>query len=69
MFEKDEVLSDNTHAHYCKQCEKCIHWGNNKGDYRSNKFDKSCCDEFPYPTQKPQYVILNTGNCPYRKER
>lgn len=69
VFQKDEVLSDNTQMKYCEQCEKCVHWGNNKEDYRSNKFNKSCCDEFPHPTKKPQYVISNTGECPYRMEK
>lgn len=69
VFQKDEVLSDNTKAQYCMQCEKCVHWGNNQDDYRSNRFNKACCDEFPHPTKKPEYVISNTGECPYRRER
>lgn len=66
---KDEVLTDNTKIHYCKQCEHCVNWGNNAQDFRSNMFDKICCDEYPYPNTKPQYVIDNSGDCPYRSEK
>ena len=69
MFSRDEVLTDNTKIKYCTQCEKCIRWGNDKNDYRSNKFSKECCDKYPFPDVKPQYVIDNTGKCIYRKEK
>lgn len=63
----DEELSDNTKVHYCKQCKKCTFWGN--GDAFSNKYDKSSCDQYPYPVFKPEYVINNTGKCEFFTRR
>lgn len=63
----DETLSDNTKINYCKQCRKCAFWGN--GDAFTNKYDKSCCDQYPYPIGKPDYVINNTGSCDLFVER
>ena len=61
-----EVFTDNTKEHPCKQCRDCKLWGNNPKDYFSNKHDKSCCDIYPYPKNKPIYVVDNTGKCPFR---
>lgn len=58
---EDELLSDNTKMEYCKQCKECAFWGNS--DAFSNQYDKSSCDQFPYPVSKPSYVINNTGKC------
>lgn len=65
----NEILSDNTQINYCNQCKNCIHWGNNKTDYRSNKYDKVYCDEYPYPNSKPRYIVWNQGDCIYREEK
>lgn len=58
---KDEVLSDNTKIKYCKQCKDCSFWGNS--DAFSNAYDKSSCDQYPYPMSKPSFVINNSGKC------
>lgn len=63
----DEILTDNTKIHYCKQCKQCVFWGN--GDAFSNKYDKSSCDQYPYPAIKPTYVINNTGKCAFLLKR
>lgn len=59
----NEKLTDNTKISYCEQCEKCMFWGN--GSVFSNKYDKSSCDQYPYPASKPSYVINNTGDCAF----
>lgn len=65
----DDVLSDNTHIDYCEQCESCIHWGNNKDDPFSNRYDKTNCDMFPYPDyMKPMSVINNLTECEFYEE-
>ncbi len=64
-----EILTDNTKIKYCTQCKPCANWGN-KGDPFSNQFDKSCCDEFPYPGMKPIGVINNYDQCmKFRKRK
>ena len=60
----DEILSDNTHIEYCKQCKDCIYW--NGEDNFSNRYDKSSCAVYPFPASKPPYVINNRGDCPYK---
>ena len=65
VFTKDEVLSDNTKADYCRQCEACTFWGMGDDPY-SNRYDKSSCLMFPYPEHKPMNVINNKGPCPFR---
>lgn len=66
----DDILSDNTHIEYCKQCKKCLHWGNNKDDPFSNAYDKAFCDMFPYPDEKkPQVIINNKAACDFFEER
>lgn len=57
----DEILTNNEDIHYCNQCKDCRYWGNS--DAFSNRYDKSNCDQFPYPVTKPMYVINNTGEC------
>lgn len=64
----DEVLSDNTHANYCAQCEDCAFWGNGNDPF-TNKYFKSNCDEFPLPGHKPNDVINNLGKCPFKVKR
>ena len=59
----DERLTDNTKIKYCEQCKGCALWGNS--DAFSNKYDKVCCDMFPYPQNKPIYVINNEAECEY----
>ena len=63
----DEGLTDNTKIKYCKQCKDCAFWGNS--DAFSNAYDKSCCDMFPYPQFKPEYVINSTADCQYYLSR
>lgn len=65
VFQKDEILSDNTHADYCKQCKACTMWGIGDDPY-ANRYDKGNCAMFPHPDHKPGYVINNEGTCPYR---
>lgn len=60
----DERLSDNTGISYCQQCKDCILWGH--GDAFGNAYDKTSCDIYPYPDMKPQEVMMNTGECPWR---
>ena len=69
IFERygNEKLSDNTQNDYCKQCKNCAFWGN--GDKFGNQYDKSCCDMFPYPANKPEEVIHNSGKCHFRLDR
>lgn len=64
----DETLSDNTSIRYCKQCKKCVYWGNGADPF-SNQYTKGNCDMFPMPGSKPDFVINNNGRCPFRKER
>lgn len=66
---KDDILSNNTKADYCKQCAKCIHWGKS-GTPWDNKHDKSNCEIYPYPEKmKPVDVVNNNADCPYRKTK
>lgn len=62
----DERLSDNTQVDYCEQCRGCAFWGS---DVWSNKYDKACCDMYPYPDHKPSQVINNTGKCEFFVKR
>lgn len=64
---KDEVFTDNTKIKHCKQCEDCIFWGNDDDDYFSNAYNKACCDMYPNPETKPDFVLNNTGECEYRE--
>ena len=66
---EDDILSDNTHADYCRQCKECTLWGLVKDDPMTNRYDKASCAMFPYPDHKPGYVINNQGVCPYRTAR
>ena len=64
----DEILSDNTHADYCRQCKDCAMWGIGDDPF-SNRYDKGNCSMFPNPDHKPVYVINNQGQCPFRVEK
>lgn len=64
---KDDILSDNTQIDYCVQCKDCIFWCNNDADYYSNAYDKACCDMYPFPEFKPDFVLNNTGECEYKE--
>lgn len=62
-----ERLSDNTQMDYCAQCKECIHWGKS-GTPWDNKYNKSNCEEYPYPqSMKPVGVINNEIPCPMRE--
>ena len=65
-FSKDEILTDNTKIKYCQQCKDCVMWGET---VYSNKYDKACCEKFPFPNHKPEYVLNNKGDCPFRVVR
>lgn len=65
---EDEILTDNTKIGYCKQCRKCMFWGNNDDPF-SNAYDKACCDMYKYPLSKPQEVIWNEGVCEFFTKR
>lgn len=64
----DEILSDNTHQDFCRQCKNCAMWGNGNDPF-SNRYDKGNCDMFPNPDHKPGYVINNRAPCEFRVER
>ena len=34
VFSKDEIMSDNTHADYCRQCKDCMLWGIGNDPYQ-----------------------------------
>ena len=65
VFSKDEIMSDNTHADYCRQCKDCTLWGIGNDPF-SNEYTKSNCAMYPNPDHKPGYVINNRGPCPFR---
>lgn len=65
VFSKDEIMSDNTHADYCRQCKDCTLWGIGNDPYQ-NRYDKGNCAMFPNPDHKPGYVINNQAPCPFR---
>lgn len=62
-----EQLSDNTQVVLCKQCRDCRWWGN--ADAFSNRHDKGCCDKYPYPACKPNFVLMDTDKCVFREVR
>lgn len=61
----EETLTDNTQFNLCKQCKDCLHQSD--GTIWTNRYDKSSCQQFPYPDIKPLAVIENEVNCSYRK--
>lgn len=66
---KDDILSNNTKADYCKQCKSCDRWGKS-GTPWDNKHDKSNCIAFPHPvSMKPTGVINNETKCPFYHKR
>ena len=42
VFSKDEIMSDNTHADYCRQCKDCTLWGIGNDPFQ-NRYDKGNC--------------------------
>lgn len=64
----DDILSDNTKIEYCKQCKNCIHWDKDGSPF-GNQYDKACCDMFPYPERKPDFVINNQDECEFKEEK
>lgn len=65
---ENEILTDNTKISYCEECEFCRFWGNGNDPY-SNEYDKTCCDKYPYPGIKPDWVRHNYGDCDYYEPR
>ena len=65
---KNERLTDNTKIKKCVQCKDCKHWGNTE-DYFTNAFDKSNCDKFPIPGDKPSDIFWDKVACPYKETR
>ena len=63
MRHDDEILTDNTKIHYCKQCKDCVF--RDDGTPYSSEYTKSSCQMFPYPDHKPMDVINNRGKCEY----
>ena len=68
VFSKDEIMSDNTHADYCRQCQDCAMWGIGD-DLYSNQYDKGNCAMYPNPGHKPGYVINNQGPCMFKVKK
>lgn len=68
MLHEDEILTDNTKINYCEQCKDCINWGKS-GTPWDNKYTKSNCSAYPYPSMKPMGVINNTHVCEFRREK
>lgn len=65
---KDDILTDNTKIHYCKQCKGCSNWNPNGSPF-GNAFDKAYCEIYQYPDAKPPWVINNEDDCEYRIEK
>lgn len=61
----DEKLSDNSNIKLCEQCKACTQWGNGNDPF-SNKYDKTSCDVFKYPSSKPIGVMDNKEECKYK---
>lgn len=61
----EETLSDNTQFKRYLQCKDCKK--RDDGTVWSNSYDKTCCQEYPYPAFKPAGVSNNTEECPYRE--
>lgn len=59
---KDEVFTDNTKIEYCNQCKNCANWSEQDVAF-GNRYNKTCCREYPYPSMKPIGVINNYDKC------
>lgn len=59
----NEVLTDNAAFDKCKQCKDCVF--RDDGTVYSNHYQKGCCAIYPYPSFKPNGVMMNREKCEY----
>ncbi len=61
----DEVLTDNAALKECRQCKECVF--RDDGTVYTNHYQKGCCAIYPYPSFKPEGVMMDTEKCEYRE--
>lgn len=61
----NEILTDNTRLSKYEQCRDCIF--RDDGTPFSNRYDKGCCQKFPYPGFKPMGIMKNTLKCRFKR--